>query len=102
MQSSILKVAGEEALARVLEMVGAQGDDLALLAGGFGYEASVLLGQLRTLLGQREGLVDENGIALVWVTDFPLVDWSETEQRFVSMHHPFTCLLYTSPSPRDS
>tara|TARA_B100000686_G_scaffold142031_1_gene149519 strand:- start:1131 stop:2897 length:1767 start_codon:yes stop_codon:yes gene_type:complete len=95
-QSSILKVAGEEALARVLEMVGAQGDDLALLAGGFGYEASVLLGQLRTLLGQREGLVDENGIALVWVTDFPLVDWSETEQRFVSMHHPFT-----SPRPED-
>ena len=95
-QSSILKVAGEESLARVLEMVGAQGDDLALLAGGFGYEASVLLGQLRTLLGQREGLVDENGIALVWVTDFPLVDWSETEQRFVSMHHPFT-----SPRPED-
>ena len=95
-QSSILKVAGEEALTRVLEIVGAQDDDLTLLAGGFGYEASVLLGQLRTLLAQREGLIDKNGIALVWVTDFPLVGWSETEQRFVSMHHPFT-----SPRPED-
>jgi len=95
-QSSILKVAGEEALTHVLEMVGAQDDDLVLLAGGFGYEASVLLGQLRTLLAQREGLIDENGVALVWVTDFPLVGWSETEQRFVSMHHPFT-----SPRPED-
>ena len=95
-QSSILKVAGEEALTGVLKMVDAQDDDLVLLAGGFGYEASVLLGQLRTLLAQREGLIDENGIALVWVTDFPLVGWSETEQRFVSMHHPFT-----SPQPED-
>tara|TARA_B100000029_G_scaffold501590_1_gene575329 strand:- start:1180 stop:2946 length:1767 start_codon:yes stop_codon:yes gene_type:complete len=89
-QSSILKVAGEEALTRVWEMVGAQDDDLVLVAGGFGYEASVLLGQLRLLVARREDLIDENAIALVWVTDFPLVGWSDTEQRFVSMHHPFT------------
>ena len=71
-------------------MVGAQADDLTLLAGGFGFEASELLGQLRLLLAQREGLIDENRMALAWVVDFPLLEWSETEQRLVSMHHPFT------------
>ena len=95
-QSSILKVAGAKTLTRVIDMVGAQADDLTLLAGGFGFEASELLGQLRLLLAQREGLIDENRMALAWVVDFPLLEWSETEQRFVSMHHPFT-----SPRPED-
>lgn len=89
-QSSILKVAGEHALAQVVEVVGAGDDDLTLLAGGQGYEASVLLGQLRLLLARREGLMDEGDAALAWVVDFPLMEWSETEQRLVSMHHPFT------------
>ena len=95
-QSSILKVAGAKTLTRVVDMVGAQDDDLTLLAGGFAFEASVLLGQLRLLLAQRRGLIDENRMALAWVVDFPLLEWSETEQRFVSMHHPFT-----SPGPED-
>ena len=89
-QSSILKAAGEESLTRVVQSVGAGGDDLTLLAAGTGYEASVLLGRLRLLLAKRESLIDESRTALVWVVDFPLMEWSETEQRHVSMHHPFT------------
>ena len=89
-QSSILKAAGEEALTRVVEQVAAGPDDLTLLAGGHGHEASVLLGQLRQRLASRAGLVDESATALAWVVDFPLMEWSETEQRLVSMHHPFT------------
>ena len=89
-QSSILKAAGEAALTGVVERVAAAPDDLTLLAGGSGYEASVLLGQLRQRLASRAGLVDENATALAWVVDFPLMEWSETEQRLVSMHHPFT------------
>ena len=89
-QSSILKAAGEAALTGVVERVAAAPDDLTLLAGGTGYEASVLLGQLRQRLAARAGLVDENATALAWVVDFPLMEWSETEQRLVSMHHPFT------------
>ena len=95
-QSSILKAAGEEALAQVVEVVGAGRDDLTLLAAGHGHEASILLGQLRLRLAQREGLIDESRMSLSWVVDFPLLEWSETEQRLVSMHHPFT-----SPRPED-
>ena len=95
-QSSILKAAGEEALTRVIETAGAGRDDLILIAGGEGYEASVLLGRFRLRLAQREGLIDESRTALAWIVDFPLLEWSETERRLVSMHHPFT-----SPRPED-
>ena len=95
-QSSILKAAGEEALARVIETAGAGRDDLILIAGGEGHEASVLLGRFRLRLAQREGLIDESRTALAWVVDFPLLEWSETERRLVSMHHPFT-----APRPED-
>ena len=95
-QSSILKAAGAEALTQVIELAGAGPDDLTLLAAGSGYEASVLLGQFRLRLAARGGLIDESRTALSWVVDFPLLEWSETEQRLVSMHHPFT-----SPRPED-
>ena len=95
-QSSILKAAGKEALARVVEASAAGPDDLTLLAAGQGHEASVLLGQLRVRLAQRAGLIDDDAVALNWIVDFPLLEWSETEQRLTSMHHPFT-----SPRPED-
>ena len=96
MQSSILKAAGKEALARVVEAAAAGPDDLTLLAAGQGHEASVLLGQLRVRLAQRAGLIDDDAVALNWIVDFPLLEWSATEQRLTSMHHPFT-----SPRPEE-
>lgn len=93
-QSSILKVAGPEALARLLEVAGAGTSDLVLVAAGAPHVASVLLGQLRLRLAKREGLLDEGRRSLAWVVDFPMFEWSETEGRHVSMHHPFT-------APRD-
>ena len=95
-QSSILKAAGVDALTQVIENVDAGSEDLILLAGGNGYGASELLGQLRLILAKRNGLIDQSATSLVWIVDFPLMDWSETEQRLVSMHHPFT-----SPRPED-
>ena len=89
-QSSILKAAGEDDLARTLEAVGAGPDDLTLLAAGSGPEASGVLGRLRLTLARRNGLLDESRLEFVWVVDFPLLEWSETERRYMSMHHPFT------------
>ncbi len=95
-QSSILKAASPEALARVVEAAAAGPDDLTLLAAGQGYDASILLGQFRLRLARRAGLIDDGRVALSWIVDFPLLEWSETEQRLMSMHHPFT-----SPRPED-
>ena len=89
-QSSILKAAGEATLSHVLDAVGAGPDELTLLAAGAGAEASGLLGQLRLMLARRDKLLDESRLEFLWVVDFPLLEWSETERRYMSMHHPFT------------
>ena len=89
-QSSILKVAGAETLARTLASVTAKADDLTLLSAGSSAEASGVLGRLRLAIAEREHLLDESRFEFLWVVDFPLMEWSDTEQRYMSMHHPFT------------
>ena len=56
--------------------------------------ANVALGALRKKLGQDLGLIDENRYCFAWITEFPMYEYSETENRWVSAHHPFT-------APRD-
>ena len=41
-------------------------------------------------LGRQLGLIDDNKFNFLWVTEFPLLEWSEEDERFVAMHHPFT------------
>lgn len=55
-----------------------------------------VLAALRCELGKKLGLIDESRFAFLWITEFPLFEYSEEEQRYVAMHHPFT-----SPLPED-
>ncbi len=48
------------------------------------------LGQLRNELARRLGLVPENRFSFTWVTDFPLMEYDDTEKRYQALHHPFT------------
>jgi aspartyl-tRNA synthetase len=48
------------------------------------------LGNLRLYLAKKLGLIDEKELAFTWITKFPLFEYSDTEKRFVSTHHPFT------------
>ncbi|MDP6372988.1 MAG: aspartate--tRNA ligase [Vicinamibacterales bacterium] len=89
-QSSVLKVAGEVAVRRALELVGVGKDDLILVAAGEGAAASKLLGQLRLEIAQKAGWLDPARFAFTWVVDFPLLEWDDADQRFAAMHHPFT------------
>lgn len=69
------------------------GDLLLVIADEPGVVGSSL-GALRVEMGRRLGMLDENLLAFAWVTDFPLVEWNETDQRYDPTHHPFT-----SPKP---
>ena len=89
-QSSILKAAGAATLTQTLESVSARANDLVLLSAGSSADASGVLGQMRLSIADRENLFDESRFEFLWVVDFPLVKWSETEQRYMSTHHPFT------------
>ena len=89
-QSSVLKVAGEAAVRRALELAGAGQDDLILMAAGESNAASKLLGQLRLEIASQAGWLNPKQFAFAWVEDFPLLEWDEGDGRYVAMHHPFT------------
>jgi aspartyl-tRNA synthetase len=88
--SSIMKALGEDTVRSLLDTAGADRGGLLLLAAGEPDAASRLLGQLRLNLAGRYGLLAPDAFAFTWVVDFPLLEWDAGEQRYVSMHHPFT------------
>ena len=79
----------EELNALVAAMEGEKGD-LLLFAADKNSVVYNVLGGLRLELGKQLGLIDENRFDFLWVTEFPLFEWSEEENRYVAMHHPFT------------
>jgi aspartyl-tRNA synthetase len=95
-QSSALKAAGEEALGAAFTQLGGGEGDLALLAAGPTGTVANALGQLRLSLAKARGLLRADDFKFLWVTEFPLFEWSDEDQRWNSMHHPFT-----SPHPAD-
>ncbi len=84
----------EPVRATLLERLGAGPGDLLLLVGDERLAAATVLGRFRVELAQRHGLVPAGGYAVLWVVDFPLLEWSAEERRWQAMHHPFT-------APRD-
>jgi aspartyl-tRNA synthetase len=91
LKSSALKGAGEPALRAALDRAGAGSADLLLLAAGAPDATSKVLGQLRLSVARSEGLLRPDDFAFTWVTDFPMFEWDEEQQRYAAMHHPFTC-----------
>jgi aspartyl-tRNA synthetase len=89
-QSSALKALGETRLGEARARAGAGQHDLLLLAAGEPDAASRVLGQLRLNLARQQNLLDPRDYVFTWVIDFPLLEWDETDQRYASMHHPFT------------
>ncbi|GEA19057.1 aspartate--tRNA ligase [Moorella sp. E306M] len=80
---------GEELQELVARMGGREGDLLLFVADNEMVAASVL-GALRLELGRRLHLYDPEQMAFTWVTDFPLLEYSPEEKRYVAVHHPFT------------
>ena len=85
-----------EEVTAIARKVGASAGDLVLLISGPWQNALTVLGALRLEMAGRMNLVPEGRWNLLWVTDFPLLEFSEEEKRFVAVHHPFT-----SPQPED-
>ena len=86
----------EESVQACIGAVGAKAGDLVLVLAGADPKVYQQMGSLRLHLGEELGLIDQNAWSFLWVTEFPLLEWSEEEQRFFAMHHPFT-----SPHPDD-
>lgn len=89
-RSSFAKFMKEKALEALLERVGAKPGDIVFAVADRKQTALTAMGQLRVKLGRDLSLADSREYAFLWVTEFPLLEWDEEEQRFVSAHHPFT------------
>ncbi|MFT3761875.1 MAG: aspartate--tRNA ligase [Pseudoxanthomonas sp.] len=87
--SPIAKFFAEDAFAALLKHVGAQDGDIVFFGAGKYNKVSDFMGALRLKAGKDFGLVAE-GWRPLWVTDFPMFEWDEEEQRYVALHHPFT------------
>lgn len=89
-KSSFTKFLTEEQVANLVKAMDGENGDLLLFAADKNTIVWGVLGQLRLELGKQLGLYDPNQFNFLWVTEFPLLEWSEEENRFMAMHHPFT------------
>ncbi len=89
-RSPIAKFFSPEALADLRIRLGAGPGDLALFVADKPAVVAAALGALRLELGRRLNLIDREADRFLWVTDFPMFEYSQEEDRWVAMHHPFT------------
>jgi aspartyl-tRNA synthetase len=89
-RSPFARFIGDGAMQRIIELTGARQGDLILVVADQPRIVAASLSRVRTELAERLKLVDPNALAFVWITDFPLLEWNEEEQRWESMHNPFS------------
>lgn len=89
-KSSFAKFMTEQELSDLVKAMDGEPGDLLLFAADKNKVVWDVLGTLRLNLGRAAGLIDESKFNFLWVTEFPLLEWSDTENRFMAMHHPFT------------
>jgi aspartyl-tRNA synthetase len=89
-KSSFDKFFSEEDLKSILNRASSKPGDILFIISGNKKESLMQMGSLRIELAKRFELINYEKICPIWVTDFPLFEWDESEKRFFSMHHPFT------------
>jgi len=89
-QSPIAKFLSETEQKEIERIAGAEVGDVILFSADIAKIVYDALGNLRVYLAEKLGLIPENEYALVWIVDFPLMEFDAEEKRYVALHHPFT------------
>ncbi len=89
-QSAIQRSITDEERKAIERVMEASEGDLLLFIAGSSKVVNQSLANLRLHLGKRLGLIPEEEYRFVWILDFPLLEYDETEKRYVAVHHPFT------------
>ncbi len=89
-KSSFAKFMTDAEMDALVQIMGGENGDLLLFAADKDKVVWDVLGNLRLELARNLDLLDKNQYNFLWVTEFPLLEWSEEEKRYVAMHHPFT------------
>ncbi len=95
--SPIAKFFSKEELDNIVDAMNGQEGDLLLFVADKDKVVYDALGQVRLMVGEKMGLIDDKEYKLLWVTEFPMFEYDEENERYQAMHHPFT-----SPVDRDS
>lgn len=102
--SPLYKFLSTEEIAKITKETGASPGDIIFFVADAPRVVHDSLGSLRLHLAKKLNLCDADDLSFVWITEFPLMEYSESEKRYVSMHHPFTApysedlsLLKTKP-----
>ncbi len=93
LRSPLAKFISEEKFAEIFEAVGAKTGDTVFFIADKKSAALQMLGGLRVEIAKRLDLIDKTKFDLFWVTEFPLLEYDEEEDRYVAMHHPFTSVM---------
>lgn len=103
-QSPLVKSMGEELVQKIIKVMEGVPGDIIFFGAGEESLVNLTMSKLRLKLGNMLGLINPKQYNLVWVLEFPLLEWSEEEKRYVAVHHPFTApmdedveLLKSSP-----
>lgn len=96
LSSSLTKFFSDELQQQIVERLGAEDGSLLLFVADKPSVTNQAMSELRLRLAQQLDMIPEGLFNFIWVYDFPLVDYNEDEQRYDSLHHPFT-----SPHPED-
>ena len=89
-KSSFAKFMTEDEMNNIVAALSGELGDLLLFAADKNKVVWDTLGALRCHLADQMGLLDKNVFEFVWITEFPLLEWSDEQNRFTAMHHPFT------------
>ncbi|HJB19111.1 MAG TPA: aspartate--tRNA ligase [Candidatus Bariatricus faecipullorum] len=89
-KSSFAKFMSEEEMSALIQAMSGENGDLLLFAADKNKVVWASLGALRLELAEQMELLDKNEYQFLWVTEFPLLEWSDEQNRFMAMHHPFT------------
>ena len=89
-KSSFAKFMKDEEMQALISAMQGEPGDLLLFAADKNKIVYASLGALRLELADKMGMLDKNQYNFLWVTEFPLLEWSDEENRFQAMHHPFT------------
>ncbi len=89
-KSSFAKFMTEEGMKALIEAMGGENGDLLLFAADKNSVVWAVLGALRLELARQMELLSKDEYKFLWVTEFPLLEWNEEQERYTAMHHPFT------------
>ena len=89
-KSSFGKFMTEEEMAALIAAMGGENGDLLLFAADKNQVVWAVLGALRLELARQMELLDKGEYKFLWITEFPLLEWNDEQERYTAMHHPFT------------